>query len=302
MPVRARISETLERANLPLLASALAFDAMLAVIPLAVLVVSGLGALLSSTRIGAVDPATLVVRFLPEHIHGGANDPFALIEHLITEIENYRTRVTWIAVPLFLWLSTRVFAAIRLCLSQIFQVRQRPVRGHFVWSYVAGYLIAKAQDLAIVFVVLVLALASLLTTAALAVIAAQGVTLDPRFMFLLTAGGRIAGQGVAFLFGVALFILLYRYASPKRLAWGGAIIASAVGTLGFEIAKRLYGIYLHKVANAGQYSVDVNIGAVLLFILWLWYMSLVFLIGAAVADVWDHVRNARRVERVAVSA
>jgi len=31
----------------------------------------------------------------------------------------------------------------------------------------------------------------------------------------------------------------------------------------------------------------------LLFIVWVWYTSLVFLIGAAVADVWDHQRQAR---------
>ncbi len=231
VPLLTRISQTLERANLPLLASAIAFDAMLAVIPLGILVVAGLGYLLSHTSLGAADPTAVVTRFLPEHVHG-PNDPFALIERLIGEIQNYRSRLTWIAVPLFLLLSTRVFAAVRLCLSQVFQVRQRPVHGHFVWSYVAGYLLGKARDVAIVAIVLLLALASTLTTTALTVATASGVQLEPQWRFLVTAGGRLAGHGVAFLFGIALFVLLYRYASPKRLAWGGALIASVVATRG----------------------------------------------------------------------
>ena len=86
---------------------------------------------------------------------------------------------------------------------------------------------------------------------------------------------------------------LYRYASPKRLPWSGALLASAVAAVGFEIAKRLFGLYLRYLNYSGQYSIEANVGAALLIILWLWYMSLVFLIGAAAADVWDRSRAAR---------
>ena len=299
--VRARVFETLDRANLPLLASALTFDALLAIIPMAILLVAAISYLLSTAHFASADPTEVISHLFPVHAHNGINDPFAVIERLLGEIRGYRSRLTWIALPLWLWFSTRVFAAVRVCLSSIFQVRARPVKGHLLWSYVAGYLLAKGRDLAIVFVVLLLALGNTITTTALALVAAHGVETDPRWAFLLTTGGRLAGHAVAFLFGIALFVVLYRYASPKRLAWPGALLASVVGTVGFEIAKRLYGLYLTHAAHGGQYSVDADIGAGLLFILWLWYMSLVFLIGAAVADVWDHARQLRQVEHVKVS-
>lgn len=285
--------ETLDRANLPLLASALTFDALLAIIPLAILLVTGLGYFLSSTRFGGADPGEVIARLLPAHQHG-ANDSFVLVEALVGKIKDYqRTQLTWIAIPLSIWFSSRVFAAMRVCLSRIYQVRQRPVRGHFVWSYIAGYLIAKAQDVLIVLIVLLLAFGNTVTTTAMKMVTMQGVTVDPRWRFLLTTGGKLAGQGVAFLFGIALFVLLYRYASPKRLAWPGALLASTVGTLGFEVAKRLYGLYLAHASHSGQFSLNQDLTAALLFILWVWYMSLVFLIGAAVADVWDHARQVR---------
>lgn len=298
IPIRAQVLATLDRVNLPLLSSALTFDALLAVIPLAILIVALLNWLLSAnSSLGGSAPGELFARFLPAHQHGSGTDPFTLTEQLIAKIETWnRSKLTWFAIPLFVWFSSRLFAAVRICLSQIFQVRQRPVRGHFVWSYVAGYLLAKARDVAIALIVIVLAIANTLTTAVLSIAAAHGVDADPRWSFLFTTAGQWAARGAAFLFGVALFVVLYRYASPKRLAWSGALIASAVATLGFELAKRVYGLYLVSVPHGGQYSIDADLGAALLFILWLWYMSFVFLIGAAVADVWDRARAARAVE------
>lgn len=293
MPLHTRIAETLERVNLPLLASALTFDALLAIIPLAILIIALLSVLMASAT-----PAELFARFLPAHAHGSTSDPFSLIERLVTAIQTWNNdKLTWIAIPLSLWFSSRLFAAVRVCLSAIFQVRQQQVKGHFVWSYVAGYLLAKARDVVIALIVLVLALANTVATSIFAVVTARGVTVDPQWRFLLTTGGKLAGQGVAFLLGIILFIVLYRYASPKRLAWPGALLASAVGTLGFEVAKRLYGLYLTRVPHGGQYAIDASVGAGLLFILWLWYMAFIFLLGAAVADVWDRAHHARVIER-----
>ncbi len=294
LSIKDKTLDTLDRANLPLLASALAFDAILALIPLAILLVAGVGYFFSSTRFGGANPTEVIARLLPEHPHG-ENDPFALIEALVGKIQVYQRtqQFTWIAVPLSLWFSSRVFAAMRVCLSRIYGVRQRPVHGHFVWSYVAGYLIGKAQDVLIVLVVLMLALANTITTMGMRVVTRADVTVDPRWRFLATVGGKLAAMGVALLFGIALFVLLYRYASPKRIAWPAALLASTVGTLGFELAKQLYGLYLAHASHGGQFSLNQDLTAALLFILWIWYMSLVFLIGAAVADVWDHARQAR---------
>lgn len=290
-----RLLETLDRANLPLLASALTFDAMLAIIPLAILTVAGLGFLLArTTYFDGADPGALIVAFLPNHAHGVAGvDPFLIVEGVLTKIRGYRSQLTLFAVPTFIWFSTRLFGAIRVCLSNVFQVRQRPVPGHFVVSYVLGYLLAKLRDLVMVIVVLLLALINTVLSTALALFASQGVTLEAPWTFFVSEGGRLLGHAVALAFGLALFVTLYRYASPKRLAWSGALLAGGVTTIGFEIAKRLFGLYLARAAPSGQFTLDVNIGAVLLVILWLWYMSLVFLIGAAAADVWDHARSSR---------
>lgn len=290
----ARILETLDRANLPLLASALSFDAMLALIPIAILAIAGLGLALEATSLTSTqDAGAIFTTFLPAHVHGIDTDPFILVEGLIEKIRGYRSRLTWIAVPAFFWFSTRLFSAVRVCLSQVFQVRERPAPGGLVLSYLTSYVIAKGRDLLMVGVLLSMLLVNTVLSGVIALLTAEGVYLEPPWTFLLSTGGRFLGEALAFGFGVGLFFMLYRFASPKRMAWRGALLASGVATLGFEIAKRGYGLYLATAARGGQFSIDVNVGAALLFVLWIWYMSLVFLIGAAAADVWDRARAAK---------
>lgn len=285
-----KLFEVLDRANLPLLASALTFDALLALIPLAILIIAGLGFVLSQTQhFGDADPSTMLSRFLPEHNHSLGDDPFRMVENIIEKIRGYRSHLTLYAIPAFLWFSTRLFGAVRACLSSVFQVRPRPAPGGFVVSYLLGYLFGKLRDLAMVGFVVVLAFVNTVLSAALVLLGAEGVYLTPPWTFFVTGLGQILGEVVTFASGLALFVALYRYASPKRLAWSGALLAGGVATVGFELAKRLFGLYLRYLSQGGQYSVDANVGAALLVVLWIWYMSLVFLIGAAAADVWDRM-------------
>jgi membrane protein len=188
---------------------------------------------------------------------------------------------------------------VRTCLSSIFQVRARPAPGGYVVSYLIGYLFAKLRDLAMVVVVVILALANTVVSAVLVLMQSRGVALDPPWTFFVSGMGQILGALLAVLFSLVLFITLYRYASPKRLAWPGALLASTVAAGGFELAKWLFGLYLAYLNGVGRYSVDANVGAAVLVVLWLWYMSLVFLIGAAAADVWDRAHAAKRLAAAA---
>jgi membrane protein len=79
----------------------------------------------------------------------------------------------------------------------------------------------------------------------------------------------------------------YRYASIRRLPWKTALLASIFTAVLFEVAKRLYGLYLANFASFESQGGDANLGAVVLFILWVYYTALVFLLGAVVAETWE---------------
>ncbi|HXI21083.1 MAG TPA: YhjD/YihY/BrkB family envelope integrity protein, partial [Gemmatimonadales bacterium] len=77
------------------------------------------------------------------------------------------------------------------------------------------------------------------------------------------------------------------HASPRRLPRGAAFAGSVFTAVLFEVAKRLFGWYLLNLAVVSRFSADANIGAAILFVLWLYYTALVFLVGAVVAETWD---------------
>lgn len=284
-----RILGTLDRVNLPLLASALSFDALLAMIPFGILLIGGLGYLLDQlSYLGPTHPGELIGALLPVQVGSDTGPSLVLVvDRVLESIRGFRSRLTLLAIPIFLWFASRVFGGMRVALSQIFQVSPRRRHDALVLDYLLNYFFAKLRDLRMIAVVLTLALVNTVLSAGITFVNSEGVLLAPPWTFFATGIGRLLAEGLAVGSALMLFALLYRYASPRRLHWRVAFLAGGMATLGFEIAKRLFALYLARVGQGGVYSVDDNLGAVLLFILWVWYMALVFLIGAAAAKVWE---------------
>ncbi len=123
-----RTLESADENNVPFLASALSFDALLAVVPFVLLllvlftvVVQGLAP--DGTTL---DPDSLFHRFLPPHNNLPGQDPFGPVERLLTRIFENRGNLSLVAVPTFLWFSTRLFASMRNSLNFVYDVASRP--------------------------------------------------------------------------------------------------------------------------------------------------------------------------------
>jgi membrane protein len=240
-------------------------------------------ALQGGVDIGA-DPTLLFHRFLPEHVDTPGLDPFDLFEGLLTRIIRNRNELSLVAAPAFIWFSTRLFAGLRTSLNWVYDVAARPQpRRHFILAYLR----AKLHDVLMVLATLVLFLVNTVMTAGLALLQSRGSAVTPQLRFFVSTIGRLFGELLAFSFLVSLFYLVYRYASDRRLPWKTALIASAFAALAFELAKRLYAWYLANVASLSGPSGDANVGAALLFVLWVYYTGLVFLLGGVVAETWE---------------
>lgn len=259
--------------------------------PFVLLLLVGLTHLAQGIEGGAnIDPNDLFHRFLPPH-GGGAGDPFAVVERILAGITERRGQLSLVAVPTFLWFSTRLFAGIRTALNDIFDVSVGPSRPrHFLLSIV----FAKMRDMGMVVATVVLFLANTALTAALAILQARGRELLPDFEFWFSTLGRLLGEALAVGFSISLFFIVYKYASVRRLPWRTALLASVFAALAFELAKRLYGVYLANFATMRAPSGDATIAALGLFVLWVYYTAIVFLLGAVVAETWELRRMQRR--------
>lgn len=230
-----------------------------------------------------VDIHQLLQPFLPPHTIVGGNDPFAVVEGLLAKITENRGTLTLYAIPSFIWFSTRLFGGIRTALNFLYDVSIRSVRRHFLLNY----LFAKIRDITMVVVVVVLFLLNTVISTLLTVVNSQADGGSQARTFLYTTLGRALGEILTVVFSISLFFLIYRYASIRRLPWRAALVAAGFTALAFELAKRVFSIYLGRVVTNSQFTLDANLGAVILFILWIWYTAIVFLLGGVVAETWD---------------
>lgn len=258
---------------------------MLAAVPFVLLLLIGLTHLAQAVTQGPeVDTIHLFHRFLPPHSTLPDRDPFAVIEKLLTGITEKRGQLSLYAVPTFLWFSTRLFAGIRTALNDIYDVSLRPSRQRGI---ITLFLLAKVRDAAMVVGTVILFLANTLLTTGLTILQARGTESVPQFGFFVSTVGRFLGEFLAFSFSVSLFYVTYSYASVRRLPWKTALLAATFTALLFELAKRLYALYLANFASFEGLGGDATLGAIVLFILWVYYTAIVFLLGAVVAETWE---------------
>ena len=288
-----RTLESADENNVPFLASALSFDGLLAAVPFALLLLVLFTVLVQrlAPEGTTFDVDTLFHRFLPPHDSSSGNDPFGPVERLLGRIFKNRGNLSLVVVPTFLWFSTRLFASMRNSLNFVYDVGSRPSPNHGI---IGNFLRGKARDALLALTVATLFLVNTVLTAGLAVLRSRSEAAVPEHALLVGTVGRLGTELVAFAFSISLFFLVYQFASPRRMSATSVLIASTFSAFGFEIAKRLYGLYLARsVLPASAFGGGAQLGALVLFVLWVYYMAVVFLIGGVVAERWE----ARRLQR-----
>ena len=189
-----------------------------------------------------------------------------------------------VALPAFVWFSTRLFASIRTALNAIYDVSIRPPKGNFL----IRFLLNKLRDLGMVLLTLVFFLANVLLTIGLSLLQSYFENRGrPGTDAVISTLEQWLAYGLGYLFLIVLFFFLYRHASLRRVRAPAALVASVFMAFAFEVAKQLYALYLRGATGYGAATLDASIGAMLLFVVWLYYSALVFLLGAVVAETWD---------------
>jgi membrane protein len=253
--------------NIPFLASALSFDLLLTLIPFIALLLAAAGYLVQhQITTQQVDLHHLLSRLLPTAPGGGegTDEAFQGVERVVASVVRRRGRLTAVGLPLFLWFSTRLFGGMRAALNEVFDTEENRS-----WPR------AKLLDIAMVFV---------------------AGTLFVGIAFASTSGG-IGSQLASLVFSTALFYVIFKYLPSRRIYWRTSVVASLFCAAAFEIAKRLYALYVARFVTLDRVTSDGNLIGFLLFVLWIYYTAYVFLLGGEVAETYDLIRM-RRSQRV----
>jgi len=262
-----RVYEGAAEANVPFLASGLTFDALLAAVPLVLLILALVGHLLS---VGA-DRAQLELtdyarRFLPRPGAGG--DPFGPVLRLLEGVVQQRGTLGTLGLPLFVWFSTRLFGSLRAALCEVFDTEET-----------RSWPVGKLTDIALVLVTGLLFVGNTAASEGVAMLAGRG----GRLGFVAFFGAQL----LAFAFVLLLFLVVFRYAPARRLRADTAFVAALICALGFEAAKPVLGWVFTRWVRPDQLVSDSTLGALLVLVAWTYYLTLVFLVGGTIAQVYE---------------
>src|SRR5438067_1651440 len=229
-----------------------------------------------------VDELGQLPRFPPTTPGGGTDRAFQAVESALSGVVRHRGRLTAFGLPLFVWFSSRLFGGVRAALNEVFDTdEQRP------WP------VAKLLDLA-----MVLGTGALLVLSGLvAAWEAGNAALMSTSSFALDWLWRFGLETAAFAAGVLLFFGVFKLLPSRRIHWRTALVAAVFCSLGFEVAKRLYALYVTRFATLDRLASDANVVALALFLLWVYYTAYLFLLGGEVAETYDLMRM-RRSQRV----
>jgi membrane protein len=272
-----RTVEAAAEDNVAFLASAVSFDLLLTTIPFAVLLLGAVGYIVAhQTAVQQVDVATLLEQVLP--VAGLGPAALVELERLLENLAEQRASLTLLGIPVFLWFSTRLFAGLRASLNEVFdtdETRSLPLR--------------KAIDLGVVLLTCLLLVVNgyLLATVARVEAALEAT---PFLAWMYRFAAHVLSAGVS----VTVFFIVFKLLPSRRIHWRTALFAALFCAVAFEAAKRLYALYLTRFATFDTLVSNANIVAFVLFLVWIYYMALVFLLGGEIAETYDLIRMRRR--------
>lgn len=280
------VKRTIEGAyedNLPFLASALSFDVILTAIPFLVVLLAVVGTLVQhQITTQQMDLDELLRRFMPT-IRGPSDAAVRNVERILEQVVASRGQLTLVGLPLFVYTSTRLFGGLRAALNEVFDTEER-----------RSWQVGKLIDLGFVLLTGTLMLLSALLPA----LEAHTIgSLHESGGFLVEWMYRLSLEIVAFGFSVVLFLAVFKVLPSRRIGWRTAVVAAVFCALAFELAKRLYALYVANFVTLDRLASNANAGAFFLLIIWIYYTNCVFLIGGEIAEAYDLARM-RRTQRV----
>ena len=160
-----------------------------------------------------------------------------------------------------------VVGQLQTSLNKIWEVE--PKSGQGIWVLIRQRFISFAMVLAVGFLLLV----SLIMTALL--------TGFSQFLGSLMGGAEFIGHLldiiVSFGFITLLFAMIYKFVPDVQIQWKDVWIGAALTSILFTIGKYLIGLYL---GSTGASSVYGAAGSLVMVLLWVYYSSLIFFLGA----------------------
>ena len=262
-------------ADLMTQAASLAFYALLSLAPLLVLLLWLTASLYPPAQQSLIDQIAVLVGT------GAATVADTVIQNATDQPGVGTLAGAWSTALLFIG-ATVVFAQLQGALNLIFRSDAQRFNGAVAW------LRKRVFSLGVVLAIGFLLIVSMVATTALQLAFSHLPSLLPAIAYATTL-----------LLYALTFAFLYHYLPDRRVAWRQAFLGGSITAVLFATGRWLIGLYLTEAAPGSAYG---SMGALVLLLLWIYYASVVFFVGALITAVIDERMHARHTAREPMSA
>lgn len=262
------------------MAGAIAFNVLVAFVPLLLTVVGIGGTILRQMR-QAADPTQPLMQYILESLPPVSPEFEELIRRILLEVIDQSTGLLSVGTITLVWIATRLVATLRTVLLEVFDIHQE-----------RGLIEGKIFDIQMVLAAGTLFTLNVGLTVLLHVVTRRGIGflgLDPEQVGWINV---LYGRVVAFAFIWVMFVLIYRYLPARRIHWPTALVAASVTAVLFELLKQAFGWYVTSIADFG--STYGSFATLVILIFWIYYSAIAFILGGEVAQVVAMHRVRRR--------
>ena len=204
----------------------------------------------------------------------------ATIRGIITGVRDSSGGLVTLGTVVFIWVATRLIGTLRTVLREIFDIQQD-----------RGIVAGKIFDLKMVVAATILFTINLGITFYVNIVAEYGIeflNVPPRPASGITT---LLSHALAFIPLWALFLLIYRYLPARRVQWQTALVAATFTAVCFELLKFGFSQYAQRANYGSAYG---NAATAIVLFLWIYYASIIFIIGGEVGQVTALQRVRRR--------
>ena len=244
--------------------AALAFYSLLSMAPLLVLVIT-----LAGLFIGAEEAHALLLAQMSGLLgETGAQGVRTLLESAAKDDKGLIQ--TAVSFALLVLGATTVFGELQDDLNRIWKATSGKAGG--IWALVRKRLLSFGLIVAIGF----LLLTSLVVSAAISYMGDEWFGSNEHVARILELAASLAVM-------TGLFALTFKILPSRRIPWGDVVFGAFVTALLFSIGKFLIGLYIGKSAIASDFGAA---GTVVVVIVWVYYSSQIFFLGAEFTRAW----------------
>jgi membrane protein len=248
------------------LAAALSYYTLLSIAPLLLVVIGAAGFLLGEEQVR--DALVAQVRDLV------GEEGASLLETVSQNVGTKRSNLISMMVGFALMIlgATTVFAQLQTALNRVWGVKATPSNA------VLGFIRSRLVSLTVVLGLAFLLLVSLVFSAAISGIQTYLGSLLPGAAIIWT----LINHAVSLILVALLLAMLFRYVPDVEISWRDTVIGALVTAILLTLGKHAIGIYLGRAGVGSAYGAA---GSAVVFMVWVYYVSVILFLGAEITKV-----------------